>query len=126
MASSYLKNNLPKLSLIANSPLNTQKAIINSCEADLICSIIEICLNLVAGNINKLTLSERKKLKKFRKQIIRLARVHCIEKNCVKEKKIINQKATKNSSLLSTLLTPSILNFISTLPTSSSSSTTSS
>lgn len=105
MVSKNLRKNLAVLKLISLVPDKIQRAVISNSDHTLIAAICEIALNCCVGNI-KLSPSQLNKLRKYNKRIRALASVKCLDRNCSKEKRIINQQ--RGGSFLPFLIAPAL------------------
>lgn len=107
--SKHLIKNIELLHFLSNSPLSTQKAIISSCEPDLIASLIEISANLLAGKI-VCSPEEKRKLRKYRKELRELAVTCELDSSCKKQRQLIvnNRRNQKGGNFLSILLPPAL------------------
>src|SRR5215468_6682682 len=95
-----IKSNLSTLKLLKTAEPKFRKAIISKCGPDLLRCISEVCLNVLRDNV-PLSSSSKKKLKKYKGQIRKVASKRV---STAKKKKLINQKGGFLLPLLSTVL----------------------
>lgn len=104
MISNVLLSQIPTLKFISRASPDVARAVVSKSDCDLISGIIEICLNVLAGNIS-CTPEELRALKSFKTQIKKLARTKKLTKKASREKKLINQRG---GSLLPILIDPAL------------------
>lgn len=107
MTSNHLRNNLDLLKVLHKVPLNTKKHIVAHGDRSLIIAICELALNLLNGTFC-CTPNIRKKLQKYKKNLIKLANRKKLSKNFIVEKRIINQQCGQGKSLLTFLIPPAL------------------
>lgn len=122
MISKHLEKNLKLLYTLQSLPEKTKKIIINDADRSLIIAICEICLNLLCGTFC-CTPKVKRKLKKFKNKLKKLASRKKLSKNFNIEKKIINQYGG-SVNFLAYLIPPALEYIFHHLSSSSSSSST--
>ena len=102
-----VKSNFHELHVLKNAKPKLRKAILTNCNRELINTISECVLNVLKGNL-KLTDSQKRKLRKFRRQLRSITgrRVALATK-----KELINQLGGFLVPLLSAIL-PTVANLI--------------
>lgn len=89
--SSNLCRHAPLLEFLKIAPPKLTQTILANADSKLIEAICEITLNLCKGNL-KCTDKERKKLKKYRKNLYKLASAKRSRKKYTKERRILQQQ----------------------------------
>ena len=95
-----IRSNYSTLKLLKKAEPKLRKAIISKCGPDLLKCISEVALNVLRGNV-KLTTSTKRKLKKFKGQIRKVASKDVSDET---KKKLIVQKGGFIGPLLAAVL----------------------
>lgn len=111
MISDHLKSNLDVLKVLNKVPKNTKKHIIAHGDRSLIIAICELALNLLSETFN-CTSTAKRHLRRYKKNLTKLATRKKLSKNLAVEKKIINQQFGAGSNGFLPLLIPPALSYI--------------
>jgi len=111
MISNHLKSNLNLLKAIPNLPEKTVKKVVASGDRSLIISICEICLNLLSETFS-CTPGVKRKLKRYKHRLTKLAERKKLSKNCRIEKNLINRNCGGALGGFLSVLIPPALEYI--------------